>query len=242
MEGPILILGAHGGIGEALVRRLHRSGRPLFLSSRNADGLVALSEELNVPARPTDVLDEEALAALIDEAAGEEGLGGLAFCVGSIPLGSLRRASAEDYLAAFRLNTLAPALALKHAAVPLRKARGSVVLFSSIAVQQGFVNHAVIAAAKGGVEALVRTAAAELAPEVRVNAVAPSLTRTELAAPFTRNEQRAASIAELHPLPRLGEAEDMAAAAAFLLSPEASWITGQVLPVDGGRGRLRVKG
>ncbi len=116
------------------------------------------------------------------------------------------------------------------------------VLFSTVAVGQGFANHAVIAAAKGGVEGLVRSLAAELAPKVRVNAIAPSLTRTPLAAPLLQNETVAKAIAQLHPLQRLGEADDVASLAAFLLGPNSTWITGQVFGVDGGRSTLRTKG
>jgi NAD(P)-dependent dehydrogenase (short-subunit alcohol dehydrogenase family) len=124
----------------------------------------------------------------------------------------------------------------------LRKAKGSVVLFSTVASGSGFPNHAVIATAKGAVEALTRSLAADLAPDVRVNCIAPSLLRTPLASSFTNNETMANSIAQLHPLPRLGEADDAAALSAFLLDPDAGWITGQVIPLDGGRSSLRVKG
>ncbi len=116
------------------------------------------------------------------------------------------------------------------------------VLFSTVAVAQGFSNHASIGMAKGAVEGLMLSLAAELAPKVRVNCVAPSLTKTPLAQALTSNEQMAGAIAGLHALQRLGEPEDIAAAAAFLLSPEASWITGQVIGVDGGRSMLRTKG
>ena len=116
------------------------------------------------------------------------------------------------------------------------------VLFSTVAVQQGFPNHSVIAAAKGAVEGLTRSLAAELAPAIRVNAVAPSLTQTPLAAALTRNDQMAKAIAGMHAIPRLGDPEDIAACAAFLLSPESGWITGQIIGVDGGRSTLRVKG
>ena len=116
------------------------------------------------------------------------------------------------------------------------------MLFSTVAATQGFPNHSVIAAAKGAVEGFARSLAAEWSPEVRVNCVAPSLTRTPLAEPLLCSEQMERSIAQLHPLGRLGEPEDAAALAAFLLSPDSGWITGQIVGVDGGRGALRTKG
>lgn len=116
------------------------------------------------------------------------------------------------------------------------------VLFSSVAARAGFPNHAAIAAAKAAVEGLTVALVAELAPHVRVNCIAPSLTRTPLAEPLTRNAAMAEAIARQHPIPRLGEPEDAAALADFLLSAQAGWITGQVFGVDGGRSSLRGKG
>jgi len=116
------------------------------------------------------------------------------------------------------------------------------VLFSTIAVAQGFANHASVAMAKGAVEGLTLSLAAELAPAIRVNCIAPSLTNTPLAQSLTSNAQIAAGIAALHPLQRLGEPEDVASLAAFLLSRDAGWITGQIMGVDGGRSTLRTKG
>ncbi len=242
MAAPILIFGATGGIGAALARRLAADGTPLVLSGRKTDALATLAGELGAAHVAADVCDENALQAVVENAAGAEGLAGLAFCVGSITLKSLRAATVEDFLDAFRLNTLAPALAVKAAAKPLAAAGGSVVLFSTVAVQQGFANHSVIGSAKGGVEGLTRALAAELAPKVRVNAIAPSLTDTPLAAPITSSEPMAKAIAAAHAVPRLGQPEDSAALAAFLLGPDSGWITGQVMAVDGGRSHVRTKG
>jgi NAD(P)-dependent dehydrogenase (short-subunit alcohol dehydrogenase family) len=246
MPGPVLVFGATGGIGAALSRRLRTRGAAPFLVARDPGRLEALASELGgAPFRPADALDAAALRAAV--AAAGPVLAGLAFCVGSIPLKPLARTTEADFLDAFRLNTVAAAMAVQ-AAAPALAAGGrecgapGVVLFSSIAARAGFPNHAVIAAAKAGVEGLALSLAAELAPAVRVNCVAPSLTRTRIAEPLTKSPQMADAIAKLHPIPRLGEGEDPAALADFLLSDAAGWITGQVIGVDGGRSTVRVKG
>jgi NAD(P)-dependent dehydrogenase (short-subunit alcohol dehydrogenase family) len=231
-----------------LSRRLRARGAPVFLVGRDAERLGALASELGeAPSFAADVTDAAALRAAA--AAAGPALAGLAFCVGSIPLKPLSRATEADFLDAFRLNTVAAALAVQAAAPALagagREGSGAppgVVLFSSVAARAGFPNHAAIAAAKAGVEGLALSLAAELAPAVRVNCVAPSLTRTRIAEPLTRNPQMAEAIAKLHPIPRLGEADDSAALADFLLSDAAGWITGQVIGVDGGRSTARSKG
>ncbi len=247
MPGHVLVFGATGGIGAALSRRLRARGGTPFLAARDPGRLEALASELGgAPFRPVDVTDAAALRAAV--AAAGPTLAGLAFCVGSIPLKPLARATEADFLDAFRLNTVAAAMAVQ-AAAPALAAGGreggappGVVLFSSIAARAGFPNHAAVAAAKAGVEGLALALAAELAPAVRVNCVAPSLTRTRIAEPLTKSPQMAEAIAKLHPIPRLGEGEDPAALADFLLSEAAGWITGQVVGVDGGRSTLRSKG
>ena len=168
------------------------------------------------------------------------GLPGWSTPFGSIPLKPLARVTEEDLINAYRLNVVGAALAVKHAAPALKAAAGSIVLFSSVAAAQGFANHAIIGPAKAAVSGLTLALAADLAPHVRVNAIAPSLTRTPLATALTGSDKIAEAIADLHPLKRLGDAQDSAALAAFLLSPEASWITGQIIGVDGGRGTLRL--
>jgi NAD(P)-dependent dehydrogenase (short-subunit alcohol dehydrogenase family) len=131
------------------------------------------------------------------------------------------------------------------AALPALKAAdgtGAILLVSTVAVAQGFTAHASVAMAKGAVEGLTLALGAELAPKIRVNCVAPSLTRTPMARALTGNEQMATAIAQMHAMQRLGEPDDIAALAAFLLSPDAGWITGQIVGVDGGRSMLRTKG
>ena len=244
MSGVVAILGATGGIGGALARRVAARGGTPFLIGRDAARLEALAAELGAPHAACDVTDAAALRAAV-QAAGPA-LDGLAFCIGSIVMKPLGRVTAEDFAATFALNATAAALAVQ-AAAPALTARprthpASVVLFSSIAARAGFPNHAVIGAAKAAVEGLMVALAAELAPVVRVNCIAPSLTRTGIAEPLTKNPQMAEAIAKLHPIPRLGEAEDAAALADFLLSEAAGWISGQVIGVDGGRSTLQGKG
>ena len=136
------------------------------------------------------------------------------------------------------------AKAVQTALPALKAAEGtaSIVLFSSVAVGQGFASHASISMAKGAVEGLTRALSAELAPTIRVNCIAPSLTDTNLARLIAGNAAIAQGVAALHALPRLGLPQDMAAMAALLLSDDAGWITGQVIAVDGGRSRARTKG
>lgn len=244
MMGKVLVWGATGGIGGAVARKLHAAGVPLHLTGRDAARLAALAAELNASHTAADVMEDDSFATVT--AAAGAALAGLVYAVGSITLRPLPRLTAADLRHDFRLNAEAAALAVQ-AALPALKAgaadrTAAVVLFSSVAVAQGFGAHAAIAMAKGAVEGLTRALAAELSPLIRVNAIAPSLTDTPLAAGLTANAQVANAIAQLHALPRLGRAGDSAALAAFLLSDQADWITGQVIGVDGGRSRLRPKG
>lgn len=243
MDAPTLILGGTGGVGSALARNLSAKGQPVHLLARDESRLQELASEVGaVGYSSVDVTDGSALQKAVDQAVAGGSIWGLAYCVGSIVLKPLKRATADDFIESFRLNTLGAALAVQAAESGLRAGKGSVVLFSTIAAGSGFPNHTVTAAAKGAIEALSRSLAADLAPDVRVNCIAPSLLKTPLAKSITDNDVMARSIAQLHPMPRLGEAEDAANLAAFLLGPESAWISGQVFPVDGGRSRIRVKG
>ncbi len=244
MPGTVLIYGGSGGIGSMVARALVEGSRPVHLVARDEAKLASLAGELGpgVTFTAGDVGDE-GLFARVAEAAGPE-LDGLVYAVGTITLKSFARLSDADFLHDFRVNALGAALAIQSALPALKQSGGtsSVVLFSSVAARQGFAFHGSIGMAKGAVEGLTLSLAAELAPKVRVNAIAPSLTRTPLAAGLLANEQSAATIAGLHPLQRLGTPDDIAALTMFLLSPESGWITGQVIGVDGGRSTLRTKG
>ncbi len=164
-----------------------------------------------------------------------DALGGLVYCPGSIELKPIRSTRADDMRRAFELNAIGAFTAIQACTERLRKVPGSgIVLFSTVAVQRGMAFHAGVAAAKGAVEGMTRALAAELAPTVRVNCIAPSLTRTTLAEKLLSTPEREKASADRHPLKRVGEAQDIAAMAAFLLGEDAGWITGQVIGVDGG--------
>ncbi len=245
MSGKTIIYGGSGGIGSATARLLHAKGQALHLVGRNTDALSLLANELSATYTVGDVTDSRLFSQVSDDLQATESVcDGLIYAVGSINLGSLTRLKETDFLNDFKVNAMGAALAVQ-AALPLLKKssqKPSVLLFSSVAAVQGFSFHASVGMAKGAVNGLTLALAAELAPKIRVNAIAPSLTRTPLASNILANEQMVESLAKLHPLPRLGEAEEMAKLASFLVSEDADWITGQVISVDGGRSTLRNKG
>lgn len=242
MARKILIYGGSGGIGAAAGRNLAARGYALHLVGRDRNKLTAIASELGATFTVGDVKDS-GLFSRVSLDAGES-LDGLVYAVGTINLRPLHRLTESDFLNDYRVNALGAALAVQAALPALKKSadRASVVLFSSVAAQQGFTFHGSMGMAKAAVSGLTMSLAAELAPQVRVNAIAPSLTRTPLAAGMLSNEQMATALTGLHALERLGTPEDIAALCVFLLSPEADWITGQIMNVDGGRSTVRTKG
>jgi NAD(P)-dependent dehydrogenase (short-subunit alcohol dehydrogenase family) len=239
MPGRVLIYGGTGGIGAATARLLRKRGYSLHLVARDESRLAALAQELGAGYTAGDVTGADVFARATQTASDGSGLAGLVYAVGTITLKPLGRLADADFEQDFRINALGAAKAVRAALPDLEAGENpsSVVLFSTVAVAQGFASHASISTAKGGVEGLTVALAAELAPRVRVNAIAPSLTRTRLARGLVGHESMATGIARMHALPRLGTAEDISALAAFLVS-EASWITGQIIGVDGGHSTL----
>jgi NAD(P)-dependent dehydrogenase (short-subunit alcohol dehydrogenase family) len=227
-----IIIGGTGGIGAAVARLLRAAGNDVHLIAREEAKLAALASE-----------DRASLEAAILSAG--PSVDGLCYAAGTINLKPLHRLTDADALRDFEVNALG-AFRAAQIALPLIKAStqatASILLFSTVAVAQGFTAHASISMAKGAIEGLTRALAAELAPKIRVNAIAPSLTKTPLANALTSNESMATAIAGLHAAQRLGEPDDIAEMAALLLSSKSSWITGQIIGVDGGRSTLRTKG
>ena len=229
-----VILGATGSIGSSLARKLVESGEQVHLVGRDQSGLSELAKNLDSSFTVCDVLEENFSEKILNDLI-DEPINGLAFCVGSIDLKPLKLTKKSDFMQSFNLNLISATEIIKSLADNLKKNNGSIVLFSTVAVKQGFPNHAIVSSAKGAIEGLTLALAAEFAPNVRVNCIAPSLTNSKISNFLLKNEKVAEGIAKMHPMKRIGEGGDSASVAKFLLTDESSWITGQILGVDGGR-------
>lgn len=236
----VLVLGGSGGIGSAVVRRIVASGGRAFIAGREPTRLAEVAAETGCLFGVVEATDPDAVDAIADravEALG--GLTGLVNCVGSILLKPAHLTSAADWQATIAANLTTAFACVRSAGRVLRGDGGSVVLVSSAAARIGLPNHEAIAAAKGGIEGLVRAAAATYASAgIRINAVAPGLVKTPMTQRLWEDPQIAQASMQMHALGRLGEPGDIARAIAFLVDPANSWITGQVLGVDGGLGSL----
>lgn len=229
MEKTILLIGGNSGIGLATAKLLKSSGYHLIAASRSSDQL----SSLGIPVQPFD-------AEYPGDLELPDALDGIIHFPGTINLKPFHRLTADDFLTDFRINCLSAASAIQQALPSLKKSpAASIVLFSTVAVAQGMSFHASIAAAKGAVEGLAKSLAAELAPRIRVNVIAPSLTDTPLAGQLLGSEQKREAAGKRHPLQSVGNPGDVAGLAAFLLSDDSAFITGQVMRPDGGLSSVR---
>lgn len=243
MKAPraYLIFGATGGIGSHLARTLTADGHRLFLSGRDKAKLTGLGRDLNAAWQSADATDSTQVNAVF--AAANEQLGGfdgVVHCVGSLLLKPAARTTDTEWRHTLDTHLSSAFYVLRAAAGGLAAKGGAIVLLSSAAARHGFANHEAIAAAKAGIIGLTLSAAATFARQkIRVNCVAPGLTRTPLTAGITDNEILLKNSAAMHALGRIGEPEEVAAAIRFLLDSE--WITGQVLGIDGGLSSVYVR-
>jgi NAD(P)-dependent dehydrogenase (short-subunit alcohol dehydrogenase family) len=229
----IFIVGGSSGIGLELVKILSENHHEIYVASRTADPLAKIPGVLHIPMDVSaETLDFETLP---------ETLQGLVYCPGTIVLKPFQRLTVDDFKEDFNINLLGAVKVIQGCIKQLKKSPSgaSIVLFSTVAVNTGMPFHASVASAKAAVEGLTRSLAAEFAPRIRVNAIAPSLTDTPLAQNLLSSEEKRKASSDRHPLKRIGTPREIAHAAAHLLSDDGAWITGQVLAVDGGMSNLR---
>ena len=237
MKKKFVIFGATGSIGSSLANKLYEDQMDCHLVGRNENELKELSEKLNYTYSVSDVLKLDFVSNLKKDLEENEILG-IAYCVGSIDIKPFKLTKAKDFVSSYVLNLVAVTEILKAFQDNLKKNKGSIVLFSTVAAKKGFANHSIISSAKAGVEGLTVALAAELAPDIRINCIAPSLTKSKIASSVIKNSSIEESIAKMHPLKRIGEGADSANLANFLLTSKSSWITGQIIAVDGGRSSI----
>lgn len=240
-DRSFVILGAGGGIGSATARLLAKQGANLVLAGRTPGPLQDVAAATGGLAHPLDATDTGAVNAAVERAVAEFGrLDGIANCVGSLLLKPAHITTDEEWDDVIATNLRSAFGAVRAGVKAMRAEGGSIVLVSSAAAQLGLANHEAIAAAKGGIDGLTMSAAASYAGSgIRVNAVAPGLVRTGLTERLTANEKAEEASRAMHALGRLGEPEDVASLIVFLLDPAHSWITGQIIGVDGGLGSVR---
>ena len=235
--GKYLIFGATGSIGSKLSENMHESDKEIHLIGRDEEELKKLASKLNSEYSVIDILSDN-LSETIKENFGDKNISGIAYCIGSIDLKPLRVSKKEDFKKCLDVNFFPIIEIIKSLQDNLKKNNGSIILFSTVAVKKGFTNHAIISSAKGAIEGLTVSLAAEFAPNIRVNCIAPSLTNSKMSQSILKNKMMADGIAKSHPMKRIGQAADIASMAKFLLSDESPWITGQIIGVDGGKSSL----
>ena len=237
MNNKYLVFGATGSIGTALTQQLYNDKKDCHLIGKNPELIKNLASKFNYSYSVCDVQKLDFVKNLKSELEDVK-IQGIAYCVGSIDIKPFKQTLAKDFVSSYVLNLVSATDIIRAFQENLKNNKGSVVLFSTVAAKKGFANHSIISAAKAGIEGLTVSLAAELAPNIRINCIAPSLTKSKMSNFLLKNETNVQNIARLHPLKRIGEGSDAASLAKFLLSKESSWITGQIISVDGGRSTI----
>lgn len=229
----ILLIGGSYGIGLAIARELQFENK-IFIASRTNENIA----DLHVTHIPfdatTDTLDTAKLPEVID---------GLVYCPGSINLRPFKGLKPESFESDLQINFISLVKVIQTVLPNLTASnQSSIVLFSTVAVKMGMPFHTSVSASKGAIEGFAKALAAEYAPKIRVNVIAPSLTDTPLANKFLNSEEKKEKSAARNPMKKVGTSEDIAQMASFLLSEKSSWISGQIFHVDGGMSTLLVNG
>ena len=227
----ILVIGGSTGIGLQLVKNISANNRVYATYNQHL-----VNDFDHATFHPLNVLDSQFDLGFLPET-----IDGIAYCVGAINLKPFARISEDDFINDYK-KQVGGAIRIIQALLPKLKMseQASIVLFSTIAVQTGFPFHTLVASSKGAIEGLTKALAAEFAPKIRVNCIAPSITDTPLAAALLNTEEKKMANAQRHPLKQVGEANDIAGMAEFLLTEKSKWITGQIFHVDGGMSTLKV--
>tara|TARA_B110000858_G_scaffold13165_1_gene13379 strand:+ start:1772 stop:2470 length:699 start_codon:yes stop_codon:yes gene_type:complete len=229
----ILIIGGSSGIGASLIEKFTNDPNYQVIATFNQGNIPTAQ---NIKTFKFDVLSDTLDLSILPEA-----IDGVVYCPGSINLLPFHRIKLDAFRADFELQVMGAIKIIQTILPHLKKSiSASIVFFSTVAVQSGFNFHTQVAASKGAIEGLTRSLAAELAPKIRVNAIAPSLTDTPLASKLLGSDEKKQANAERHPLKKIGTSENMAEVVEFLLSEKSQWMSGQVMAIDGGISTLRV--
>ncbi|HLO45516.1 MAG TPA: SDR family oxidoreductase [Leadbetterella sp.] len=227
----ILVIGGSSGIGYATAELLVSKNHQVYATFNNSENKVNGAHYFHLDVNQEN-WDLSALPEVVD---------GLVYCPGKINLKPFARLKPEDFIEDYKIQVLGAIKAIQLLLPKLKKSSSpSIVLFSTVAVQTGFSFHSIVSSSKGAIEGLTRALAAELAPSIRINCIAPSITDTPLAGNLLNSLEKKEANAQRHPLKKVGEAKDIAHSVAFLLSEESSWMTGQIIHIDGGISNLRV--
>lgn len=221
-----VIIGASSGIGNSIAVLLSEENHNVIGTYNNSNA----EHSPKIQYHQLNVLEEQ-----IDFSFLPEVVDGLVYCPGAINLKPFSRAKPEDFIQDYQLQVIGAIKCIQATLPYLKKSENpSIILFSTVAAQMGFNFHSIVSASKGAIEGLTKSLAAEFSPKIRINCIAPSITKTRLAASLLNTEEKQEASAQRHPLKKIGKPEDISNMVAFLLSEKATWITGQIFHVDGG--------